>query len=82
MNNFKQPTQIAHCKDCHKEFESKLVFGSWVKRCNTCKNPFVSATFVSKQLKNKVNYTSQTCSHNNQNAGGYCITCGIGRDFS
>lgn len=29
-----------------------------------------------------IHLASQHCNHNNQNAGGYCNTCGKGVDFS
>lgn len=84
MNNFKQPSQKANCKDCHKEFDSKLVFGRWVERCNDCKTPFVNAKYVAEQMKRQYVYKHVDCGHGagNLNPGGYCNMCGNGRDFS
>jgi len=62
---FKQPTQQAICKDCQKEFESKLVFGKWVSRCNDCKSPFDSEGYkrkLAQEARRSEDIKSHDCS--------------------
>ncbi len=82
MNTFKQPTQNTTCKTCGANFESKLVFGQWVTKCNDCKTPFKNAGVVGYNIKHPQKETFKYCNHNDSNPGGYCNVCGVGRDFS
>lgn len=73
-------TQI---KTAHKE-DCKRVFKKYDQECARCQElsngaPARAAWFTPRST---YTYTFKSCGHNNLNPGGYCNTCGNGRDFS
>ncbi|MCK9370713.1 hypothetical protein M0R04_12460 [Candidatus Dojkabacteria bacterium] len=77
MNNTKH---IINCNRVFKNYDLTCPRCLELSKGATARDGWQKAYFANKKLNTKENFAY--CGHNNLNAGGYCNTCGNGRDFS
>lgn len=69
---------------CNNEVEDTIkAWGKIIIPVNCKHHRTLSRTRKATEYQQFTNYLqSQSCNHNNRNAGGYCSTCHKGYDFS
>ena len=79
---------IKHKEDCtrvFKNYDISCVRCQELSEGATPRDGWQKSYYETKTRNERVwhnHLESQSCNHNNQNAGGYCMTCGKGVDFS